>query len=545
MKRIRILFFVVLLFLFFTVPVTVKGYENEKIYCEATVNDEFSLDTIVLILTKEETFKFNEYYPGHFSNVCCLNVTDITGYTKEFVEKITDLNRLEKLKTVLKLKVSEIEIETENDLIFAKQRILNFISLLSKLNYVYYAGVDYVYDLCDDDIDEIINYDANGLAYDCIGVTEAWSFSTGSSDVKVGVIDTGIHFEHSYLQNKIDQSLSMSFSEIYDDPLIDEVGHGTNVAGLIGASYNESNHMIGICQNVSIVSLKVCDEVNGELKPVSSNISEAINYASDNEIPILNMSLVLVSSDNDLLLELAIDNYPGLIVCGAGNTDSNLDYNYKYPACYDNDNILVVGASNRAAEAVRYSTSCYSDNFVDLFAPGDHLVTTANDGQYTTFLGTSGATAVVTGAAALIKSYRSYFTPFEIKKCIISTVDVSSFLTSFCVSDGRLNIGRALSQCDNYHSHTYSARYTYKNSTHHRVICPCGFIGDLPHAVLIGTSTCVDCHSNVGNGFIGISLNNYNEQNGSVILDNSIIMLTEEDLINYYYNNDFLKNLFN
>ena len=538
MKRIKFLFFVVFIFLFFTAPVTVKGYGNEKIYCDATVDDEFSLDSIVLILTKDETFKFNKYYPGHFSNVCCLNVTDITGYTEEYVENTTDSSRLEKMKTVLKLKISDIEIETENDLIFAKQRILNFVSELSKLNFVYYAGVDYIYDLCDEDIDEIINYDANGLAYDYIGVTEAWSFSTGSNDVKVGVIDTGIYSEHPYLQNKIDQSLSMSFSEIYDNPLIDEHGHGTKVAGLIGASYNESNHMIGICQNVSIVSLKVCDEVNGELKPVTSNIIEAINYATDNEIPILNMSLSLNSSDNDPLLQLAIDNYTGLLVCSAGNTGDDLDYNYKYPACYTNDNILVVGASSTGVKDAKYSTSCYSDNFVDLFAPADHLITTANNGDYTNFLATSAAAPIVSGAAALIKSYRSYFTAQEIKNCIMLTVDVSSFLTNSCVSGGRLNIGRALSECDNYQSHTYSARYMYKNSTHHRVFCPCGFIGDLPHAVLVGTTICVDCHANVGNGFIGISLNNYNynEQGESYILENGIIMLTEEDLINYYNN---------
>ena len=150
--------------------------------------------------------------------------------------------------------------------------------------------------------DPVYSSGSTEYAFNQLQVEEAWNHSTGSSLVKVGVIDSGIDSSHPDLVGKVNRNISCSFiyqaEELYDpiDPYenvidrnpTDELGHGTFVAGIIGAISNNNIGISGICQNIDLVSLKVRNP-NGDI--VISNIIAAIFYANENNIKILNLSL--------------------------------------------------------------------------------------------------------------------------------------------------------------------------------------------------------------------------------------------------------------
>lgn len=119
-------------------------------------------------------------------------------------------------------------------------------------------------------------------AYDTIQLTEAWEITTGSSDVVVGILDSGIDSTHPDLQNRVDASLSFDFTGDVDAPggLTDVFGHGTSMAGVIGAISNNGVGISGICQNVTLVSLKVLSDTGAGY---SSDLARAINCLYGNQ----------------------------------------------------------------------------------------------------------------------------------------------------------------------------------------------------------------------------------------------------------------------
>lgn len=155
----------------------------------------------------------------------------------------------------------------------------------------------------------------------------AWNLTTGSSSVNVGIVDSGISGNQPDLVNRINSSLIHDSTED-NSPLTDSVGHGTKVAGIIGSQGNNANGTCGVCWNIKLVSLKVSSSTT--VHP--DKIVDAIVYAKNNGIKLLNPSLGVAVND---MLESAIDDYNGLIVCAAGNNNQNLDGDVSiYPAHY-------------------------------------------------------------------------------------------------------------------------------------------------------------------------------------------------------------------
>lgn len=158
---------------------------------------------------------------------------------------------------------------------------------------------------------------------------------------------------------------------------IDSNGHGTHVAGIIGACGNNNMGISGVCWNVKFVSLKV---LNSEGRGDIDWIVNAINYAASNNIPILNCSLGLPIGS--AALKKAIESYKGLLVCAAGNEGNNIDVDSFYPASYDYDNILTVGAIDSNNNRPNWNgftnlwglfgdkASNYGQIAVDAYAPG-------------------------------------------------------------------------------------------------------------------------------------------------------------------------------
>ncbi len=183
---------------------------------------------------------------------------------------------------------------------------------------------------------------------------------------------------------------------------------------------------------------------------------DAIEYAIDNNIPILNYSYTS-SSDDDDEIRTILGNYSGLFVCGAGNNNDDLSDNELYPIDYDYDNIIVVAGTNEDDELFTYIdkegktvASNYSASKVDLAAPGYDICTTSSSGGYSNVHGTSLSAPFVAGVAALLKSEYRDMKAETIKYYIEKYVDIIPALNGKVKTCGRLNAYKALSNVKTY-----------------------------------------------------------------------------------------------
>jgi subtilisin family serine protease len=283
-----------------------------------------------------------------------------------------------------------------------------------------------------------------------IKLDKAWNICTDSSSTKIGIIDTGIDSSHPDLSGCLDTSLGVSFSPNSTNPYQPLIFHGTWVAGILGAKGNNNLCISGVNWNCKLVSLRVDGEAEGFIDEFGNSqpgcqeklslVISAINYAQNNNIPILNFSGGF--SNESSALRNAINGYDGLLVCACGNDGNCLDVNPVYPACYDCPNIISVGATNSSDNM---SDTNYSNVSVDLFAPGHNIrgLLMGTSGVYTNS-GTSAASPIVAGVAGLIKSVNPLLTTSQIKSAIMNSVDLVSSLNNYCVTGGRLNALKAI-----------------------------------------------------------------------------------------------------
>ena len=220
-----------------------------------------------------------------------------------------------------------VEIKLEDT---SKQGVLDAIHKLEQRDDVLVAEPNYIIERDSSVIVPNDTYIDEQWAIEKIDLPSAWNITTGSLDVNVGVIDSGIKAAHSDLNANIDSSLSKSFVD--DSPLTDEAGHGTHVAGIIGAVGNNNRGVSGACWNVNLISLKIFDSTgNGS----AGDLAKAINYAQENNIKILNFSGSFYG-DKDYKyycesLKEAINNYDGLFISYA-QYNSNI-WNYNKTKC--------------------------------------------------------------------------------------------------------------------------------------------------------------------------------------------------------------------
>lgn len=268
-----------------------------------------------------------------------------------------------------------------------------------------------------------------------IHAPEAWNVTTGSADVIVAVIDTGVDYNHEDLrENCID---GFNFVDNSGDPM-DDHGHGTHCAGTISAMTDNGVGIAGVSWKSKILPIKA---FNAEGK---SNIAlelQAINYAREQGAHIISCSWGGYSYSQ--ALKDAIDLTPALFVCAAGNEGYDNDQIPAYPASYKSPNIISVGATDGSDYMAWFSN--YGANSVHLMAPGEEIYSTI-PGGYDYDSGTSMAVPFVSGTAALILTQNPEFTPVQVKNLLMSTVDEKFWLSGTSVTGGRLNAYRAVSQ---------------------------------------------------------------------------------------------------
>lgn len=263
----------------------------------------------------------------------------------------------------------------------------------------------------------------------------AWKRHRGSKDVIVAVIDTGCDVHHPDLHSNIwrnageggldrngdpkssngiddddngfvDDFHGWNFSANSND-ISDDHGHGTHIAGIIGAERLSAISSSGIAPHVSLMILKYFDSESTGPDNLRNTIS-AIRYAVNMGADIINYSGggIIRSREEEAVLKWAAAQGV-LVIAAAGNEGANSDFFHFYPADYDLPNILSVGAIDQHEELLRMSN--FGVHTVALAAPGKNIYSTLPGGQYGYMTGTSQATAFVTGVAALLIANDPHF----------------------------------------------------------------------------------------------------------------------------------------
>lgn len=327
-----------------------------------------------------------------------------------------------------------------------------------------------------------VNFLPPGTAGADIHASEAWDTTIGvpvSGPIPVvGVIDTGVNYNHPDLAQNIwinpgeiagdgidndqngyvDDVNGFDFGVFDSDPMDEENGgHGTPVAGSLGAVGNNGIGVAGVAWSVQIMCLKIADEF-GRLS------SRAIIAAHDYATMMLQRGVNLVATNNsysgiggnfynnpdsqpDLVAEeAAIQRYldaGGVIVASAGNDSLDNDSNVSaYPASFDLPGIIAVAATDNNDALADFSN--YGVRTVDVAAPGVQILTTSRDGGYEYIDGTSFSSPIVAGVVALLKSYKPNASAVEIREALINGSDQIAALQGRIESGGRINIARSI-----------------------------------------------------------------------------------------------------
>ena len=290
-----------------------------------------------------------------------------------------------------------------------------------------------------------------------VAADEAWDVTTGSNDVVVGVVDTGIDYTHPDLAANVwtnDGSLghcragTHGFDAISNkcDPMDDHF-HGTHVSGTIGAVGNNNLGVIGVNAHVSVMGLKFLDSHGSGY---TSDAVDAIDWGVKAKQAGVNLRVLSNSwggGPYSQALKDEIDKAGAndiLFVAAAGNNSFSNDVWAMYPCGYKAANELCVAATDKRDRRAYFSN--YGVNSVDLAAPGVDILSTVPGGGYASYSGTSMATPHVAGTAALALS-QGYQTVSALKATILASVDRVSSLDGVVRTGGRLDVCKAVSGC--------------------------------------------------------------------------------------------------
>ena len=410
---------------------------NNKIYSKATLEDDFEDDSVIVVLDKSvskfngvsDTLEKNLYSNG------AIAIKDLTALPNTYLNKNGTIN--DKKATTLAEYYSENEFNQILKITLkfkSKQNVLNYIDNISKLTGVLYAvpNLTMSYGTATTDDPKLNDQwglvDSNGIQ-----IEDAWDITTGSNAVRVGVIDSGIAAHEDLKDNLV------AGYDFYNDNTIttdDVCGHGTHVAGIIGAYGNNGLGISGVAQRVSLVPLQTAYSQADSGWHNADELIEAIIYArntwgTDQQISVLNYSIGGFGTNKAVLS--AMKNFPGLLVWAAGNDGKNID-DFANIEKFNLPNVISVGAIE--SDGTRRYTSNYGINSVHIYAPGGEIYSTLPNNSYGYKSGTSMAAPHVTGVAALLLSKDPTLTATELKDIILNNADDITISTP----DGTQNV---------------------------------------------------------------------------------------------------------
>jgi subtilisin family serine protease len=298
-----------------------------------------------------------------------------------------------------------------------------------------------------------------------IAAVAAWDVTTGSRSVVVAVIDSGFDYTHPDLAANawrnpgevpgdgldndgngfVDDVHGWDFANDDADPMDDD-GHGTHVAGTIGAVGDNGVGVTGVSWQVSIMGLKFLDaEGSGSISDAIAAISYATRMRREFGVNVVATNNSWGGADRSLALRAAIAEGGAagiLFVTAAGNDGVNGDRRANYPANEDLDAVIAVTATNRSNRLPAFAT--YGPVHVDLAAPGAAIRSTVPGGGYATFSGTSMAAPHVTGTIALLATANPAASATAIRGAILSTTRPLAALAGKTVTGGLLDAAAAV-----------------------------------------------------------------------------------------------------
>lgn len=296
-----------------------------------------------------------------------------------------------------------------------------------------------------------------------IDAPEAWDVETGSADLVVAVIDSGMDLAHPDLaanlwtnpgeiaNNGVDDDNNGYIDDLHGWDFVNNdndpspgsfwcLGHGTHTAGTVGAVGNNNLGVTGVAWELQLMPIKAFEAIGIFCAANEADLLAAIEYQTIMNVRISNNSWG--GGPADPLMEDAIRATRGVFVAAAGNSANNHDDEPGYPADYPLDNIISVAATGDMDELAGFSD--YGPTTVDLAAPGVGILSTLPNGNYGQLLGTSMAAPHVAGAAALLMAQDPSVTNNKIKWCILQGADDKDLPL---ITEGRLNALGALQEC--------------------------------------------------------------------------------------------------
>ncbi|MCY9513553.1 S8 family peptidase [Paenibacillus apiarius] len=269
-----------------------------------------------------------------------------------------------------------------------------------------------------------------------IHTNRGWAMTKGQKDVIVAIVDTGVDLKHRDLQGKLLEGYNVFDPNI---PPQDDVGHGTHVAGIIGATVNNGEGVAGMTWYNPLLPVKALDSSGSG---TSYSVAEGIIWATDNGAKVINLSLgnyvdgaflhdaVKYAYDRDVVL-----------IAATGNDNTQRP---GYPAAYPE--VFAVSATDENQK--RASFSNYG-NYVDVVAPGASIASTYPSNQYAALSGTSMACPHVSALAALIRSVNPGLKNTEVYDIMRqSVVDLGSPGKDQYFGYGLVDVARALSMAE-------------------------------------------------------------------------------------------------
>jgi subtilisin family serine protease len=295
-----------------------------------------------------------------------------------------------------------------------------------------------------------------------IGIQKAWTRTKGCIEIVVGVLDSGVQYDHVDLANNIwtrpatvtpyrDRDLG-TIDDVHgynavanDGDPIDENGHGTFCAGIIAADCGNNAGVCGVNWKTQIMPLKFLNV--GGFGYVADAV-EALNYAIDRKRSGVNLRVINASwglSQRSRALEEVIRKAYEvgiLFVVASGSNNANNDAIPRYPAAYSFGNIIIVAATDRRDALAQFSN--FGAKSVQLAAPGKDILTTALGNDYVQHSGTSMAAPIVAGVAALALSARPGLSVDELRSLLLTSVDILPSLRGKVSTAGRINAAKAV-----------------------------------------------------------------------------------------------------
>lgn len=301
---------------------------------------------------------------------------------------------------------------------------------------------------------------AHQYAHTRISSEAAWNISTGSHGVTIAIVDTGVNYNHPDLQGNIrvnggetagngidddvngyvDDLFGYDFAALDGDP-VDEHGHGTHCAGIVGATGNNATGISGINWSVGILPVRVLDASGSG---TNADVAAGIRYATTRGASVISLSLG--GNDESVTIDDAIAAARSadiLVAVAAGNDSDNNDVRPTYPANSMWDNVIAVAATSSSDHLASFSN--YGPRTVDIAAPGESILSTWLGSSYEYLDGTSMATPLVAGLAGLMKAVNPSLTYYDLKGILMGTVDQLSSLRGRVLSNGRINALSAVS----------------------------------------------------------------------------------------------------